>query len=1230
MKPSRHVFFSLFVGLSLLLAALPGASAQDMRPDPPSPDAAPTKPASSPDDTMQRSAGGLWFMPTSARDDANAAASPAASGGPDDCGYTWNDAVPFNWMDLSGGTDTGLGGTTYVGPIDIGFPFKYYENVHNQLYISRYGFVTFTPSNMGLRQGSVPKPVKPDDVIAPHWVPVDQIAGYVRYLRGGTAPNRWFAVEWNRVRSDCCDDAAEEYTFEAILYENGGIVFQYGTMTRNGDYYCQASGIEDSRGLDGLSITPFCSQIAPNHAVYIYRPAVSARVGLSPMMSGAFGAPGAIVQFNQMIINNGDLGADTYDLFPASSWPIALYQQGGVAPLVDTNGNGAPDTGPVAQGGSVTIVAKVTIPGGATVGQSNTAQVTVRSSLNPPKQKVAVFQTGVPPAFVQSYTQNGRPQAGFYQPFGQTVRQTGANSGSIPAVTTTPAGQIVQVWCSGSSRQNGNGQWVGELYYAVLDNRGNVIRPATRLTDLSGATAQAYDNTPTVAATPDGRVGVAWYRDFYQDNNYNSNIYYLVLDAAGNFVVGPTSLTENGDWGPSNSSVPVFWSPSITATPDNRFTIAWNRQVYDGDNWPTTVWYATRDSSGGQVRGRTQLSGNTHSYSPNLTALMDGSIFLSQQMDNVIAYSRLDSSGNILNGPTKIAGSGGYRPDAIQLPGGNIAVAWTNWGSSRYAIQYAVLSAGLGIVKAPTTLPTTFQMGSNYVSVTRSGDRAVLTWNDPSYNYNLYYALLDAAGNTITPPMIFASDPTYSLQLPYNGQGNTFLPGDFTPPTNPTNLSSPSHTVGAWSNDNTVDAAWSGAADDDSGVDGYSTVWDQTPGTLPNPTKTVGVVNQATSPALWDGDWYFHIRTVDAAGNWAAGALHLGPFKIDATPPRSTARSPRYALGAFPVSWAGTDAGSGIANYDVWLREGAAGAWNKWQSATTALNANYTAGTVGNTYYFRSAARDQAGNVETELPPDGDTLTTHAALAVTGQVFNNRYQPIFNATVNAQPAMLNTAKTDRQGDYALYATTPGAYNLTASRAGYGVLPAYRSLQVNGNLSGIDFMLPPEQDALTNGGWETGNATGWTLMGGQSATVSADAAHSGRYGLNLTRTAPTLSTVAVADVGPTVVQTVTVPATSTLPTLSWLYYVAAGDTNQSLYVEVVGASATVTREVGVPPGQTGWIHEWQDLTAFIGQAITVSFGLPTQPAGQSVYLDEISIGATRAGNYPLRLPIIFKQ
>jgi hypothetical protein len=122
---------------------------------------------------------------------------------------------------------------------------------------------------------------------------------------------------------------------------------------------------------------------------------------------------------------------------------------------------------------------------------------------------------------------------------------------------------------------------------------------------------------------------------------------------------------------------------------------------------------------------------------------------------------------------------------------------------------------------------------------------------------------------------------------------------DATPPTNPT-LSSPSHTVDAWSNDPTVEVAWSGANDPHSGVDGFSYEWSQTAATVPDMTKDAEeTLTGTTSPARADGEWWFHFHTRDAAGNWS-GAVHLGPFRIDTTAPTNpTLSTPSHTLGAW-------------------------------------------------------------------------------------------------------------------------------------------------------------------------------------------------------------------------------------------------------------------------------------------------------------------------------------------
>jgi large repetitive protein len=118
---------------------------------------------------------------------------------------------------------------------------------------------------------------------------------------------------------------------------------------------------------------------------------------------------------------------------------------------------------------------------------------------------------------------------------------------------------------------------------------------------------------------------------------------------------------------------------------------------------------------------------------------------------------------------------------------------------------------------------------------------------------------------------------------------------DATPPSNPT-VSSPSHTAGEWSNDPTVDIAWSGAADDASGLDGYSIEWSRQATTAPDGLKDTSG-SSTTSQTLPDGEWWFHLRTGDKAGNWSA-PVHLGPFKIDTVAPTNpTLSSPSHTVG---------------------------------------------------------------------------------------------------------------------------------------------------------------------------------------------------------------------------------------------------------------------------------------------------------------------------------------------
>jgi trimeric autotransporter adhesin len=98
-------------------------------------------------------------------------------------------------------------------------------------------------------------------------------------------------------------------------------------------------------------------------------------------------APGSSVGFTNTVTNTGN-GADTFNItvgtstFPAGT-TFQLFKSDGVTPLTDTNGDGIPDTGPLAAGASYNVIIKANLPANATnTGAPFTVQKTATSVFN--------------------------------------------------------------------------------------------------------------------------------------------------------------------------------------------------------------------------------------------------------------------------------------------------------------------------------------------------------------------------------------------------------------------------------------------------------------------------------------------------------------------------------------------------------------------------------------------------------------------------------------------------------------------------------------------------------------------------------------------------------------------------------------------------------------------------------------------------------------------------------
>jgi len=775
----QRKLFVLFAGLvlfSLMIAPIGTANAQ-ARTQASAPNCPPF------DQTLMHDKGFLKSLPPECakayhklmqNDKPGIAPTPLSVGGPDAFGYTYNDTVSYNWVAAS--TDTGISGDDEIsGAVNIGFNFPFYGINYSQLYFNTNGGITFGSGSYEYGSFDIPNTNAPNNLIAPLWedlvVGSPDNSGAIFYSQGGVVPNRYFILEWRAVTTY---EGTSAFSFEAILYENGDIVFQHQSLPAS---YYSTVGIENSVGDEGLQYQLGSSGLSVLKAIHFYYPtAITARVLISPLESSSFAAPGGTTDFVLAVANTGSMGVDTYDLTAASVWPVTFYAADGVTPLTDTDSDGTLDTGSVAQGNTVTITARVITPGGATVGNANTAAITARSSLNTGKSKTASLQSAIPAPFAQIYSDSadGAMSLDLIRPNAQVVKKVTADGhdGYNLAVTAVPNGNFIYLW----TKYRGLGSvYVYEIEYTLLDHYGNTVRAVSKLADHSGATMTTRDSSPSVAVAPNGSIGVAWFRYLYNSatSQFNYNIYFATLDGSGNLITGPTNVTNNTVWGTDTDlNIPGLYYPTITASDDNRFIISWEDFREIGvSSWQSNIWYATRDTAGASVFPPTALTSDNISYVPVINSLTGGKAILTLKRDLKPYYAVINSDGSISSPVSSLGATGtinGYPIDAVLLPSGKVAAAW----ATTTGIQFSILNSAYTLESGPFSAanPNSEFWGGGLSVTTDIDSHVIMTWT-ADYAQNLFYALGDSTGAFITPPMSYKTSTAY-IDISGNGQGN--------------------------------------------------------------------------------------------------------------------------------------------------------------------------------------------------------------------------------------------------------------------------------------------------------------------------------------------------------------------------------------------------------------------------------------------------------------------------
>jgi hypothetical protein len=302
----------------------------------------------------------------------------------------------------------------------------------------------------------------------------------------------------------------------------------------------------------------------------------------------------------------------------------------------------------------------------------------------------------------------------------------------------------------------------------------------------------------------------------------------------------------------------------------------------------------------------------------------------------------------------------------------------------------------------------------------------------------------------------------------------------------------------------------------------------------------------------------------------------------------------------------------------VQYRAGTVGEWQNWLISTPYAGGFFGLPDLeyGQAYYFRALPQDEAGN----WGGWSDPLEAHTLLArfsVAGQVDNVRGQPVAGAEVNfvSDPAPVETIR--QPAGFLAYMMTEGDYEISVSRPDlYGGLPAMHNQAAIGHVTGLEFVLPPHDDAVSDGGFEAGNLGAW-LLGGVSPPALGGTAHTGQYAVRL----------GGGGLDSHLSQSISPGAAMSDPTLSFMARLEEAGPPNTLQIVLSGGvmpAAPMTYTLVVE--DANWVHAWYDLTGLVSDPLTVALVVDGGPA---LLVDEVSLGSALPGGYLVYLPVLYR-
>ncbi len=535
-------------------------------------------------------------------------------------GYTVT-SPGYNWVELFGSAEV-----TFVGsdedavstPIPLGFSMPFFEHSYNTVYVSINGLLSFVDISAYQANTNAPIPVDdaPNTIVAPLWDDlILKTTGYadgkIFFASGIDGGRSYLAIEWYRVLQRG-EGTISPMTFEVLLYENGEIVFNYQTIPSG--LATATIGIEDGEGVDGVQYR-YDSEgpaVTSGSALGFDPPPGGPRVKAFPKYRGEFFSNQS-VDFPITIRNTGT-SPDTFNLTASSvsgELVADVFFRSAVSQtrLTDTNGDGVPDTGPVAAGIDSLIVLRV-ITNSTTPGDYTSLRVTATSTIDPSKQFDVVRDAAIPAQFAHAINNsNTGANVLFSLPQNQMVEQPAQTVlSTIPALVRVSRYVYLLAWEREIVTNSSN------IEYLALNYLSRYASPVQSIRDnAGGGNTRWSDSLPVIASTPDEKIGVLFIRKKYDiSRGNNENVVFALLNSNGE-KVSEIPLTNNADYGfEQNVGIDFYNYPAIAATKDNKFILAWERTRWIAEDYPNLLKfvdiYTTVLDNNGNVQSQTRLT----------------------------------------------------------------------------------------------------------------------------------------------------------------------------------------------------------------------------------------------------------------------------------------------------------------------------------------------------------------------------------------------------------------------------------------------------------------------------------------------------------------------------------------------------------------------------------------------------------------------------------------------